>query len=302
MAAGPVRLPVTTRLERSAVIAAMVPLRTMPTYFEALNELASANVPFIAVTVVDTVGSTPQDRGSKMLVTSEGRAFGTVGGGKIEARCIEEAKKLLADSSAPKTRYFQWSLEKDIGMTCGGIVRVYFEAFNVTRWNIVVFGAGHVAQSVIDTLLKLDCRITCIDPREEWLAQIPDAPKLTKIRTGEMPAEVAKIPEGSFVVLMTMGHTTDRPILIEILRTRKFPYLGVIGSNSKAKRLRQDVADAGLPEDAQRAFYCPIGLEIGSDAPQEIAVSVAAQLLQQRDRVAKIGETAHHTGPSLRSG
>jgi xanthine dehydrogenase accessory factor len=100
-----------------------------------------------------------------------------------------------------------------------------------------------------------------------------------------MPAEVAKIAEGSFVVLMSQGHTTDKPILIEILRTRTFPYLGVIGSNSKAKRLRQDIAEAGLPEEAQRAFHCPIGLPIGSDAPQEIAISVIAQLLQERDRL-----------------
>ena len=81
---------------------------------------------------------------------------------------------------------------------------------------------------------------------------------------------------------MTMGHTTDKPILIEILRTRTFPYLGVIGSNAKAKRLRQDILDAGLGEAMTRAFFCPIGLEIGSNHPQEIAISVAAQLLKVR--------------------
>lgn len=255
----------------------------MPTYFEALNDLAASKAPFVSVTVVDTLGSTPQDRGSKMLVTNEGRTFGTTGGGRIEARCIEEAKKLLTDPTAPKTRYFQWSLEKDIGMTCGGMVRVYFEAFNVTRWNVVVFGAGHVAQALIDVLLKLDCRVTCIDPRQEWLARLPESPKLTRVHTADMPAEVARIPDNSFVVLMTAGHSSDSPILVEILRTRKFPYLGVIGSNSKAKRLRQDIERAGLPGEAQRAFHCPIGLSIGSDAPQEIAISVAAQLLQERD-------------------
>ena len=257
----------------------------MQTYFEALNDLAASNIPFVAVTVVDTMGSTPQDRGSKMLVTEQGRQFGTVGGGKIEARAIEEAKQLLADSNAPKTKFHQWSLEKDIGMTCGGVVRVYFEAFNVIRWNIVVFGAGHVAQALTEMLSKLDCRVTCIDTRPEWLARIPESPKLRRVHTTDMPSEVAKIPEGSFVILMSMGHTTDKPVLIEILRTRKFPYLGVIGSNSKAKRLRQDIADAGLPEEMQRAFYCPIGLSIGSDAPNEIAVSVVAQLLQERDKL-----------------
>jgi xanthine dehydrogenase accessory factor len=253
------------------------------TFFDALNDLVAAHVPFVSVTVVDTLGSTPQDRGAKMLVTSEGRVFGTVGGGKVEVRAIAEAQTLLTDGTQPQTKFVQWSLEKDIGMTCGGIVRVYFEAFNVTRWNIVVFGAGHVANAVVDLLLRLDCRITCIDPRQEWLDRLPSSPKLTKVLAPDMPAEVAKIPEGSFVLLMTMGHTTDRPILIEILRTRTFPYLGAIGSNSKAKRLKQDVRDAGLPEELTKAFLCPVGLDIGSNHPQEIAVSVVAQMLGMRD-------------------
>jgi xanthine dehydrogenase accessory factor len=252
------------------------------TFFEAQNELLATGTPFVCVTVVDTLGSTPQDRGSKMLVTSAGREHGTVGGGKIEARCIEEAQALLRDPEAPKTRFFQWSLEKDIGMTCGGIVRVYFEAFNVTRWSIVVFGAGHVAGALIGILEKLDCRITCIDPRTEWLDRIVSSPRVARVLAADMPAEVAKIPDGAFVILMTMGHTTDKPILIEILRTRTFPYLGVIGSNAKAKRLRKDVLDAGLPEEMTRAFFCPIGLDIGSNHPQEIAISVAAHLLQVR--------------------
>lgn len=253
------------------------------TFFEALDDLVQTGEPFVSVTVVDTLGSTPQDRGSKMLVTGAGRVYGTVGGGKVEVRAIAEAQQLLADPTAPKTRFHQWSLEKDIGMTCGGIVRVYFEAFNVTRWNIVVFGAGHVASELVALLAKLDCRITCIDPREEWLSRLVDSPHVMKILAADMPAEVARIPDGSFVVLMTMGHTTDRPILLQILRTRTFPYLGVIGSNAKAKRLRKDVLDAGLPEEMTRAFFCPVGLEIGSNHPAEIAVSVVAQMMQVRD-------------------
>ncbi|HEX8617162.1 MAG TPA: xanthine dehydrogenase accessory protein XdhC [Thermoanaerobaculia bacterium] len=252
------------------------------TFFEAQTELLEKGTPFVAVTVVDTLGSTPQDRGAKMLVTAAGRVHGTVGGGKVEVRAIAEAQALLTEATAPKTRFYQWSLEKDIGMTCGGIVRVYFEAFNVTRWNVVVFGAGHCANALIDTLTKLDCRITCLDPREEWLARLPNSTKLTKVHAPDMPSHVAQIPEGSFVLLMTMGHTTDKPILIEILRTRTFPYLGVIGSNAKAKRLRQDVLDAGLPQEATRAFFCPVGLELGSNHPQEIAISIAAQMMQVR--------------------
>jgi xanthine dehydrogenase accessory factor len=105
---------------------------------------------------------------------------------------------------------------------------------------------------------------------------------LRVVHASDMPSEVARIPENAFVLLMTMGHTTDRPILIEILRTRKFPYLGVIGSNAKAKRLRQDILDAGLPEEMTKAFFCPVGLDLGSNHPHEIAIAVAAQMLQLR--------------------
>jgi xanthine dehydrogenase accessory factor len=270
----------------------------MATFFDEQTALLEQGTPFVAVTVVDTLGSTPQDRGAKMLVTGERRVFGTVGGGKVEARAIEEAKRLLIDDAAPKTRFVQWSLEKDIGMTCGGIVRVYFEAFNVTRWKIVVFGAGHVAGALIDMLVRLDCRVTCIDSREEWLSRLPASPKLKTVLSPDMPSEVAKIPEGAFVILMTMGHTTDKPILIEILRTRTFPYLGVIGSNAKAKRLRKDILDAGLGEEMTRAFFCPIGLEIGTNDPHEISISIAAQMLQVRDGA----DAANELNPRLKEG
>src|SRR5688572_11189523 len=97
----------------------------VPTFFEALNDLVARGVPFVSVTVVDTMGSVPQDRGSKALVTAAGLQFGTVGGGKIEKKAIDEAINLLNDSTTQeKTRFFQWSLNKDVGMTCGGVVKL----------------------------------------------------------------------------------------------------------------------------------------------------------------------------------
>ncbi|HXI11980.1 MAG TPA: xanthine dehydrogenase accessory protein XdhC [Thermoanaerobaculia bacterium] len=257
----------------------------MPTIFEDLVELIDGGIPCVSVTVVDTSGSVPNERGSRMIVTNEGLHRGTVGGGKVEKRAIEEAALLLTTSRRHKTHFVNWSLNKDIGMTCGGSVRLYFEAFNTGSWRIVVFGAGHVANALIRTLVNLDCKLTCVDPREEWLAKLPDAANLTKLLRDDMPAEVHTLAEDAFVVLMTMGHTTDKPILLEILRSRRFPYLGVIGSEAKAVRLRKDVAEAGLPAEMQRAFFCPIGLSIGTNDPQEIALSVAAQMLQERDRI-----------------
>jgi len=256
----------------------------MATFFEVLNELMAAEVPLVTVTVVDTMGSVPQDRGAKMIVTAEGLRHGTVGGGKVETKAIAEAQRMLRGELAETTQFVQWNLNKDVGMTCGGIVKLYFEAHNAGRWRIVIFGAGHVAQALATLLVHFDCHLTVIDPRPEWLERLPASPKLTAVHSTDMPSMVATIPDDAFVVLMTMGHTTDKPILLEILRTRKFPYLGAIGSHSKAVILRRDVEEAGLPEEAQRAFYCPIGLEIGSSNPYEIAVSVIAQMMQTRDQ------------------
>jgi len=255
----------------------------MATFFDVLNELMAAEVPLVTVTVVDTMGSVPQDRGAKMIVTADGLRYGTVGGGKVETKAIAEAQQMLRGELAGTTQFVQWNLNKDVGMTCGGIVKLYFEAHNAGRWRIVIFGAGHVAQALATLLVHFDCHLTVIDPRPEWLERLPRSPKLTAIHSTDMPSMVATIPDDAFVVLMTMGHTTDKPILLEILRTRKFPYLGAIGSHSKAVILRRDVEEAGLPEEAQHAFYCPIGLEIGSSNPYEIAVSVIAQMMQTRD-------------------
>ena len=255
----------------------------MPTFFEALNELMAAEVPLVTVTVVDTMGSVPQDRGAKMIVTAEGLRFGTVGGGKVETKAIAEAQKMIRGEIAENTRFVQWNLAKDVGMTCGGIVKLYFEAHNAGRWRVVVFGAGHVANALITLLVHFDCHITCIDPRAEWLARLPQSPKLTTMQSNDMPSLVKTLPDDAFVVLMTMGHTTDKPILLEILRTRRFPYVGVIGSDAKANILNREIADEGLPAEAQKAFHCPIGIEIGTNHPYEIALSAIAQLIQTRD-------------------
>lgn len=252
----------------------------MLSIYEKFNELLYSNLPFVMVTLVDAVGSSPQNAGSRMLVTEEGLYAGTIGGGKVEFKAIQEALALL-ENKAEKSLFAEWNLQKDVGMSCGGIVRLHFEAFHTRIWKIAVFGAGHVANALIPLLLTLDCQIQCIDPRPAWLNKLPESHKLTKTHTQKMASEVGRLDPGTFVLLMTMGHSTDLPVLLEILRTRQFPYLGVIGSRAKAVRIKKEIEAAGLPA---QAFYCPIGLDIGNNHPHEIAISVAAQLIQERDR------------------
>jgi xanthine dehydrogenase accessory factor len=248
----------------------------------------ASGVPFVVVTVVDTAGSVPQDQGNKIVVTRQGLEFGTVGGGKVEARAISEALEMLGNAQSKNTRFVNWSLAKDIGMTCGGSVKMFLEVFNRCQWQIALFGAGHCAQALIGVLLNLDCRITCYDTRSEWLERMPRSDKLTTVVSSDLPAEIENLDGRQFVILMTMGHTTDMPILLQVLKqieSKKFPYVGVIGSAAKAARLRRDIKEAGLPDSLTNAFNCPMGLPVGSNDPQEIAISIAAQLLQVRDKL-----------------
>jgi xanthine dehydrogenase accessory factor len=255
-------------------------------FIERLAELAASGEPFASVTLVETIGSTPSDVGSKMLVTAAGVVHGTVGGGRVEAKAIERAQQMLSEPRGltPRSELVEWNLQRDVGMTCGGVVKLFFEMYNQSPWQIAIFGAGHVAAAVIHCLLPLECRIRCIDPRREWLDRLPDHPRLTKVPAEDSAAEVAALPAEAFVLCMTMGHRTDRPILEEVFRQRRdFPYLGVIGSAAKRKVLERELQAAGIDSHALAAMRCPIGLELGSNLPGEIAISVIAQLIQERD-------------------
>lgn len=252
-------------------------------YIEALSELAARSLPFVSVTMIEAKGSTPQDAGSKMLVDASGRVHGTVGGGKVEHRAIEFAQAMLKDTDRNR-EIVDWNLQRDIGMTCGGLVKLFFEVYNRDDWHIVIFGAGHVAQALVTVLLTLDCRVTCFDPRQDWIDRMPDHDRLQKICVDDLAAEAEQLTSSDYVICMTMGHSTDRPILARIFSKGIQPaYLGVIGSKSKRGALVRELKEDGISAGAADGFLCPIGLPIGSNQPAEIAISIAAQLIQHRD-------------------
>lgn len=254
------------------------------TLLEHLESLQQQGQPYVLVTVVDVLGSVPPALGIKMIVTQDGLLSGTVGGGKLEQKALQNSLDMLSEAPTGKPhQLLTWHLQQDVGMTCGGSVTLFFEKWSAQPWRIVIFGAGHVCQALVPLLLTLDCHLTCIDSREDWLHRLPKSPKLLKVHQPHPQDFVPQVPPDSFVALMTMGHATDLPILLKLLAREPFPYLGVIGSKAKAARLHQDMAEAGLDSERTPDFYCPIGLPLGSNHPSEIAVSIAAQLLQTRD-------------------
>lgn len=253
--------------------------------FRKMTELESSGIPFVHLITVDARGSTPQDSGSQAVVGIDGLIDGTVGGGKVEAKAIQHAISMLHAKPLPKTDFITWNLQRDVGMTCGGEVKIYFETHVSNAWEIAVFGAGHVAQKLIPLLTTLECRVICVDPRAEWLDRLPAHPRLVRIRSDSPANEVDPRSKDAFFVLVSQGHATDFPVLKRVLETREdVPYLGVIGSHSKRLVLRKELEEAGIARPRSEAFLCPIGLPIGGSAPEEIAISVAAQLLEIREK------------------
>ncbi|WP_438479973.1 xanthine dehydrogenase accessory protein XdhC [Oleiharenicola lentus] len=259
------------------------------TFYEQLTGLGREGTAFVLVILTDALGSTPQDAGAKMLVTEAGLHTGTIGGGKVEAKALTLAREMLeARESTP--RFVNWALKTDVGMTCGGSVKIYFEPHVGggigAKWPIWIFGAGHVVQALVPVLAPLDCQITVVDPRREWLDRLPRARNTRYLEAAEPADLVPQMPDHAFLLCLTKGHAFDRPVLQRALGERNFPYVGAIGSDAKAEVMRREMIAAGLPPERAQQFHCPVGLSFGNNQPVEIALSIAAQLLTERDKLA----------------
>ena len=256
----------------------------LTSFCEEFLKLSEIGTPMVVVTQTGYRGSAPQDVGARMIVGLDGILFGTVGGGKVERRCLDLAAEFLQSKDPVPNQSFTWNLQRDIGMTCGGEVSMFFEIHRPQEmWNIAIFGAGHISQELTRILIKLNCELTVVDGRQEWLDKLPTSPRLHKIHLTNMADVVDQLKDNTFVALMTMGHATDTPVLHRALMTRKFPYLGVIGSDAKRNRIESELKEKGTPSKKLKEFFCPMGEEFGSNAPVEIALSIVAQMLKIRD-------------------
>lgn len=250
------------------------------TIWEACQKLTAEGISFVMVTMTGVRGSAPQDIGAKMLVTKDGLYYGTVGGGKVEMASIKKSQEILKGEQLPP-EIVTWNLQKDIGMSCGGEVIMLFEYHHQSNWPIVIFGAGHVAQALTRVLSKLNCSVTCVDSREEWIA------KLDGVKGIHHPTPKDTVKEFSpkcFFMSMTMGHAHDVPILYEIARhAPDCPYVGVIGSDVKGIKIKKELKEMGVSDEFLNKLRVPMGLPIGTNQPYEIAISIVAEILQVRD-------------------
>lgn len=255
--------------------------------FEKAAELAGRGQNFVTVTILATRGHAPQDPGAKALITTDGLYAGTVGGGKLEAQAIIRSKTLLSSENKTKAPLREvWNLQRDVGMSCGGEVEILFELHQFKQWEVVVFGAGHVAQALVRLLLTLNGSVVCVDHRQEWLDKLPaESLNLKKVRLDPLEDFIKLTePPDRFYAVMTMGHATDFPILKKILETQNPRYIGVLGSAVKALKIRKELRDAGISEDRISKLRSPMGLLDNANDPAEIAISIGAEILKCRDQ------------------
>lgn len=260
-------------------------------HHQQIQKLSEHSIDFVSIQIIDIKGSAPQVVGAKMLVTincDSSPYSGTVGGGKLELFAIEHAKKLLAADNQQATDYLSLNLQKDISMTCGGVVQLFFEVYRHNSWNIAIFGAGHIAQALVPILLTLNCKIQCFDSRTNWLEKLPDSPALTKTRLDELSEAIAQIPTDSYIISVTRGHSEDVKIVEKLFQDRNPPFIGIIGSKSKAVAIKKQLKALGIKQNQLEQIHCPVGLPIGENIPKEIAISITAQLLQLKPKLSHL--------------
>ena len=246
-------------------------------WISGLTDLQTQGEACVLVTIIEELGSTPRNAGSKMVVSAE-RIFDTIGGGHLEYKAMEIAREMLA-SRSQNTRLERFSLGASLGQCCGGVNVLLFEPMGLPQAQIAVFGAGHVGRALVPLLASLPCRVRWIDSREqEFPAQIPDG--VRQIVADEPLDEVDQLPKGSYCIVMTHNHQLDLELSAAILKRGDFAYFGLIGSKTKRVKFEHRLRDRGFDPAVLQRMRCPMGLsEVKGKLPIEIAVSIAAEVI-----------------------
>ncbi len=271
----------------------------MDEVFQCLERTLSAGEDAVLATIESSSGSTPRGAGARMAVTARGRAAGTVGGGASEYRSEQVALEVLRTGvSREETFHLRSNGEGDLGMICGGDIRVSFrylpsgapslewvraeQARSVPPGRVYIFGGGHVAQKLVPALAAVDFRCVVLEEREEFAqpSLFPAAEEVHLVDFGRV-LDAVSLTGDDYVVIMTRGHRQDLQIQAQVMRT-PVRYIGVIGSKQKTAAVTASLRQMGFGDGDFRRVHAPIGLPIRSETPAEIAVSITAQMILER--------------------
>jgi xanthine dehydrogenase accessory factor len=251
--------------------------------FAAIGEALTRGDEVALITIVSSNGSTPQRVGAKMLVFADGRTVGTIGGGCYENDALLKAREALRTRKAIRAKYdLNDDFAEDTGLVCGGQMEVFIEPLEAPP-ALYVFGAGHVGYYVARLASEAGFEVHVIDDRAAF-ANRERFPAAAEVVVDDIPAwlSATTLPTSAYAVIVTRGHRHDLDAL-QALASRPLRYLGLIGSRAKVARIyEQLLAQGPITLEHLSHVHAPIGLDIGAVTPQEIAVSIVAELVAVR--------------------
>ncbi len=249
--------------------------------FAALLEAQEKGIPVALATVVDARGSAPRHAGSKLLVYADGNIVGTVGGGTMEGRVIQEALAALGDG---QTRLRSYTLNDaaagDAGV-CGGTVAIFVEPIGLAP-TLLVIGGGHVGKALAQLGKWMEYRVVLSDDRPEFCnpEYLPGMDEYVVCPPGEV-TERTRIDRQTYVAAVTRGVAIDAPLIPALLATDA-AYVGVIGSRRRWALTVDALRQQGLTDAQLARIHAPIGLELQAETPKEIALSILSEMTMLR--------------------
>jgi xanthine dehydrogenase accessory factor len=236
-------------------------------------------------TIVNARGSIPSFQTAKMLVRDDGSIVGTIGGGCVEAEVWQAAREVM-ESERPRTLTFNLNQDPkyDTGLVCGGTLEIFVEPVLLPA-KLYVFGAGHVAASLYQVACIAGFDVTVVDDREAYAnrERFPDAQQVIAEDFDKATAQLTP-SESSYIVIVTRGHRDDMRMLRWAVQTPA-RYIGMIGSKRKTIAIFKELQQEGLDAHLFDRVHAPVGLDIGAITPEEIAVSITAELIAKRRNV-----------------
>lgn len=255
----------------------------MENMFEKILEVQKGHKASALVTVIKAEGSTPRKVGSKMIVIANGEIIGSVGGASVEALVVEKAKECIKSRKCIIDSHdLNDPSNEDTGMICDGMMEFFIEPLSIQN-HLFIFGAGHVGLALASLAYQVGFEYTVIDDREEFANRdrFPDALEIVVDNMGEY-ADGLECHPSDFIAIMTSGHINDYEVIRGIIQ-KPYRYLGMIGSVSKRTETYSRLRETGVSDDLLKQVHSPIGLEIYGETPEEIAVSIVAELIKVKN-------------------
>ena len=247
--------------------------------FEAIVAALERGERAALATVLKTTGSTPQVSGARLLMRAAGELVGTVGGGAVEQRIRRELEQVLKGGAA---QTLHLDLGRDLGMSCGGSMDLFVEPIGPTP-RLVIFGAGHVGRATAELARRVDFHVVVVDARAEQNteARFPHCRRL--VCDPKSAAEQLTPNSEDWMLFVSHSHAVDAEALAVFAR-RPHRYLGLMGSKRKIYLMLERLLTAPEPlsETALDRLYAPVGVPLGAETPEEIAVSIVAELIALR--------------------